>query len=48
MISAAYIFMMQFSTTFAIKGNLHPFVAVWIPNIVFSFIAFGIYRKFSR
>ncbi len=48
MISAAYIFMMQFSTTFSIKGNLPPLIAVWIPNIFFSFVAFGIYKKFSR
>jgi lipopolysaccharide export system permease protein len=48
MISAAYIFMMQFSTTFAIKGNLTPLLAVWIPNIIFSVIALFIYRKYSR
>jgi lipopolysaccharide export system permease protein len=48
MISAAYIFMMQFSTTFAIKGDLTPLLAVWIPNIIFSFIALYIYRIFSR
>ncbi len=48
MISAIYIFMMQFSTTFAIKGNLHPLIAVWIPNILFSFLALFIFRRYSR
>lgn len=48
MISAVYIFMMQFTTTFAIKGNLHPMLAVWIPNILFSIVAYRIYLKFSR
>jgi lipopolysaccharide export system permease protein len=48
MISAIYILMMQFSTTFAIKGSLSPLLAVWIPNILFSFLAFFIYRKYSK
>lgn len=48
MISAIYILMMQFSTTFAIKGSLHPFIAVWIPNIVFGFVAIYFYRKYSK
>lgn len=45
MISAIYIFMMQFTTTFAIKGNLHPMLAVWLPNVLFSFVAYSIYRQ---
>lgn len=48
MISACYIFMMQFSTTFSVKGNLHPMLAVWIPNVFFSIIALFIYRKYSK
>jgi lipopolysaccharide export system permease protein len=48
MISAIYIFLMQFSTTFSVKGDLHPFIAVWIPNIVFSFLAIYIYIKYSK
>jgi lipopolysaccharide export system permease protein len=48
MISAIYIFLMQFSTTFSVKGNLNPFIAVWIPNILFSFLAIYIYRKYSK
>ncbi len=47
-ISAAYILFMQFSTTFAVKGDLHPFIAVWIPNVFFSLVAFVIYKKFSK
>ncbi|HQW45530.1 MAG: LptF/LptG family permease [Bacteroidetes bacterium] len=48
MISAIYIFLMQFSTTFAIKGNLHPLIAVWIPNFLFGLLAIYIYRKYSK
>jgi lipopolysaccharide export system permease protein len=47
-ISAIYIFTIQFSTTFAIKGNLHPMLAVWIPNMLFGVLAYYIYRRFSK
>lgn len=39
--SFAYIMLMQFTTTFALKGGLHPVIAVWIPNIIFGI--YGIY-----
>lgn len=48
MISAIYIFLMQFTTTFSIKGNLHPFLSVWIPNVLFGILAYFIYKKFSK
>jgi lipopolysaccharide export system permease protein len=47
-ISAMYIILMQFSTTFSTKGNLHPLIAVWIPNIFFTIVAIYTYRKFSK
>lgn len=40
LLSGAYIIIQQFSTVFATKGNLDPFVAVWIPNVIFGIIAF--------
>ncbi len=44
-LSFIYIMSMQVTTTFATNGNLHPFIAVWIPNIIFSGIAlFLIYK----
>jgi len=46
-LSAAYILFMQFSTTFAVKGNLSPLIATWIPNIIFSLIAVYIYKRAS-
>jgi lipopolysaccharide export system permease protein len=44
-ISAVYIIANQFSTVFSTKGSLPPFWAAWIPNIVFAFVAWGLYRK---
>lgn len=44
-LSAAYIMVMQFSTTFSSKGGMDPLLAVWIPNIVFGIIALILYRR---
>jgi len=35
----------RFSTIFSTKGGLDPLLAAWIPNIVFCFVAFYIYKK---
>jgi lipopolysaccharide export system permease protein len=42
LLSGAYIIIQQFSTVFATKGNLDPFIAVWIPNIIFGVIAIAL------
>ncbi len=39
-----YIIFLQFSSQYAIKGSLSPFLAAWLPNAVFSVIAFFLYR----
>lgn len=44
LISFSYIVFMQFSSQFSIKGSLSPFVAVWIPNVIFAVIAVFLYR----
>jgi lipopolysaccharide export system permease protein len=44
LISFSYIMFMQFSSQFAINGSLSPFIAVWIPNLVFAVIAVFLYR----
>lgn len=47
-LSFSYILFMQITTVFAISGNTPPFVAVWIPNLVYSFIALFVYRWAAR
>ncbi|MDQ2753553.1 MAG: LptF/LptG family permease [Bacteroidota bacterium] len=42
--AAIFIIMDRFSTIFSTKGTLPPSVAAWIPNMVFVFVAFFIYR----
>lgn len=43
-ISFTYLLFMQFSQQFAIGGNLSPMIAVWIPNILYGFIAYYLYK----
>jgi lipopolysaccharide export system permease protein len=38
-ISFTFIMFMQITTTFAASGLVSPLLAVWIPNIIFSFLA---------
>jgi len=44
-IAALFIVSDRFSTVFATKGNFPPLLAAWLPNIVFSFIAYRLYLK---
>ncbi len=44
-LSFAYIMMQTVSATFAIQADFPPMLAAWVPNIVFSVIAFVCYRK---
>ncbi len=47
-LSFSYILFMQISTVFAISGSTPPFVAIWIPNLIFSFIALFVFRWAAR
>jgi lipopolysaccharide export system permease protein len=44
-IAVAFIVLDRFSTVFSIKGNFPPLLAAWVPNILFSFVAYYLYRK---
>lgn len=44
-LSFLYIMFQTISSTFAINANFPPLLAVWIPNIVFLFIAIYFYKK---
>ncbi len=43
-LSFSYILFMRFSEMFVYTGTLPPWLAIWLPNIIYSFIAFGLYR----
>ncbi|RYZ25835.1 MAG: LptF/LptG family permease, partial [Sphingobacteriales bacterium] len=42
---ALFIMSDRFSTVFATKSDLHPLLAAWIPNIVFTFVAYWMYTR---
>jgi len=44
-IAALFILSDRFSTVFAVKSNFPPLLAAWLPNIVFSGVAYLLYRK---
>ena len=44
-LSFSYILFQTVSATFAINGNASPLIAVWIPNVLYTFIAIYLYRK---
>ncbi len=44
-LSFSYILFQTISSTFAINGNVPASIAVWIPNVLYLFIAIYLYRK---
>jgi lipopolysaccharide export system permease protein len=44
-LSFSYILFQTVSSTFAVNANVPPVIAVWIPNILYAFIAVYLYRK---
>lgn len=44
-LSFSYILFQTIASAFAISGNVPPAIAVWIPNVLYAFIAFYLYKK---
>lgn len=44
LLSFSYILFQQVSTVFAVSGNTPPLLAVWIPNLGYSVIAFFVFK----
>ncbi|GAA4731568.1 LptF/LptG family permease [Flavisolibacter ginsenosidimutans] len=45
MVASLFILSDRFSTVFAIKSSFPPALAAWVPNIIFSVVAYYLYRK---
>ncbi len=43
--AAVFVVMDKFSLTFSTKGNLSPFLAAWLPNMIFTVVTVILYRK---
>jgi lipopolysaccharide export system permease protein len=48
LLSFSYIMFMQVSTIFAFKVGFNTLLAVWLPNLIYSMIAIGLYRWASK
>ena len=48
MASVLYIFFMKMTTVASLNVGLAPIVAVWVPNIIFTVVAIGLYAKRLR
>jgi lipopolysaccharide export system permease protein len=44
-IAAVFIITDRFSTIFSTKGNLPPFLAAWIPNMIFIWVVYYLHKK---
>lgn len=44
-IAASFLLLDRFSTVFSTKGNFPPLLAAWVPNIIFTFIAWYLYKR---
>lgn len=44
-LSFAYILFQTVSSSFATNAGMEPWIAVWLPNFIFAFIALGLYIK---
>ncbi len=47
-LSVSYILFGRLSLVFATKGNFTPFLAAWVPNIIFGLLAYYLYRRAAR
>ena len=47
-LSFSYILFTTVTSTFAVSGYTSPMVAMWIPNMVYTIIAFVLYYKVSH
>lgn len=45
LLSVSYILFMTLSSTFAVSGLVSPFIAAWIPNVIFIGIAIFLYNR---
>jgi lipopolysaccharide export system permease protein len=43
--AAVFVVMDRFSVVFSSKSSLHPLLAAWLPNIIFTFLTLRIYQK---
>ncbi len=48
LIAFVYIILFMLSREFALKGEVPPLIGVWVPNIIFTFVGFVLYKTMRR
>jgi len=48
LLSFSYILFMQVTTVFTTSGMLAPWMAMWIPNLIYGALAYYLYRRAAR
>ena len=48
LLSFSYILFMQVTTVFTTSGMLAPWMAMWIPNVIYGALAYYLYRRAAR
>lgn len=48
LMSFSYILFMQVTTVFATSGTLAPWMAMWIPNLLYGALAFYLYQRAAK
>ena len=43
-LSFSYILFLKFSQMFVFTGTLPPFIALWLPNVIFAIITAFLYK----
>jgi lipopolysaccharide export system permease protein len=44
-IAAIFILTDKFSATFSVKGDFHPLVAAWVPNVFFTIVCWWLLKR---
>jgi lipopolysaccharide export system permease protein len=44
-IAAIFILADKFSSTFSVKGDFHPLLAAWVPNLFFTIVCWWLFRR---
>jgi lipopolysaccharide export system permease protein len=48
LLAVSYVMFLRVSSIFAINGMLAPFIAVWLPNVIYGAIAFYLYKSAQK
>ena len=48
LICVIYILVGRFSAVFSLKADFNPVIAAWLPNVVFGFLAWVLYRRAAK